>query len=345
MVDLVDVVPVDLRERFVVLPEPGVVFGLLCGVTVVVEVVRGEVTVVSGVGVVGFVVLESRTVVIVVNACNGGIYGGGALLVEPVEHHGGVVGFGDTSGAFFALIPAPVGVVEVVVHQVVYLLVGAGGGGALSGAAPSGEHQLVVGVEVLLDGEEQAAGVVERAFDYTFFGVTADAAHGDCPTFGVEARGVGEHAAEHVVGVGEGERTVVTGGVEVGGGVIVHSAADVAEAVVVGSQTNAGGLVAKCARGHAHQRGEVETTANHVVHLHTVDVNGLILRVIAAIAEVHRAEVVRGSVVVHVVVGTGERGDGLGVVVFVFEDGFIEDEVVVVAEEVRFRRRVDADLA
>ena len=108
----------------------------------------------------------------------------------------------------------------------------------------------------------------------------------------VETRGIGHHAAEEVVGVGKGHRAVEAGSIHVGDCVVVDSATDVAEAEVVGGQTDAGGLVAEGARCHTQQRREAEAAAYHIVHLHTVDIHCLILRVIAAVAEVHRAEIV-----------------------------------------------------
>ena len=150
----------------------------------------------------------------------------------------------------------------------------------------------MVGVENLFERQEQTARVVECTLHHAFIGVASYGAHGQSPSVLVKAGGIGNHAAEHVVGVGIGHRTVEAGGVGIGYGVIVNRTAKVAEAVCGGIKTYRGGFVAESTRGHAQQRREVESSAHEVVHGHAVDVYGLIGVVEAAETIVHGAEIV-----------------------------------------------------
>ncbi len=204
----------------------------------------------------------------------------------------------------------------------------------------------MVVVDFLFAAEEKASAVVERAFHHAFFGVAADGADGVGPAFFVKARRVRGHGAHHVVGVGVGHRAVEAGGIEVGRGVVVDRAAEVAECVVCGLDADVGGLVAECARGQAEEGREVEASAHEVVHADAVDVDTLIHRVVAAEAEVHRAEVVRRRVVVEVVVRACECGDALRGAFLVVDNGFIEHEIFGVAVEIAvFGRGGEAYLA
>ena len=55
--------------------------------------------------------------------------------------------------------------------------------------------------------------MVERTVDDTFVGIATDSGEGQCPAVLVEACGIHGHAAEHVVGVGIGYRTIEAGSV------------------------------------------------------------------------------------------------------------------------------------
>ena len=149
----------------------------------------------------------------------------------------------------------------------------------------------------------------------------------------VKAGGIGGHRAEHIVGVGVCHRAVEAGSIQVGGGVVVHTAADVAETVSGGVESHRSGFVAECAACHTQEVVECEAATHEVVHLHTVYIHALVLVVESAESEIHRAEIIGGRVVENVVVGTGERRHALGCTFFVFHNGFVEQKVLSVAEE------------
>ena len=111
--------------------------------------------------------------------------------------------------ALLAVLVAPVGIVVIVVGEPVGLVGRGALRGALGGVAPCGERERVAVGPFLLEAEEVAEGVVERALDIAALGPAVGQASGEGPSAVVEAGGVGVHAAQRVVTVGGAERQVV----------------------------------------------------------------------------------------------------------------------------------------
>ena len=129
----------------------------------------------------------------------GGVEGCASVFVEPGEHGRGVIGLNDAGAALFAVLPAPVGVVEVVIYQIVDFLISGGSGGALCRTAECCKGQAVVLVQDFFQRQEQAAAVVECSIDDAFFGVATYAADCEGPAVLAQTGGVGGHSAEHIV--------------------------------------------------------------------------------------------------------------------------------------------------
>ena len=108
-INSVEFVPVDLTGIHVVEPT----FGIEVEQFLVVGVIRRQVAVVCRIGVIGLIVLQGRTVVVYPAGSHGGIDLYTVFLEQPVEHHGGVVCFGDSARTLLAVLISPEGVVEV----------------------------------------------------------------------------------------------------------------------------------------------------------------------------------------------------------------------------------------
>ena len=228
VVHLIHTLPVELAHVFAVAPQVGVE---LIGVRVAGKV-TGQVTVVVRTRVAGVVPVEGAAgVERLVESDTGVERRTGLGRPHPVEDGGGVKGLHHAGVALLALLPAPVGIIKMCTGQVVGLLKGRAVAGALGGGAKGGQRQRVLRVEHLLDGEEVAPAVVERAFDDALVGVASHGAGGDRPAVLHQAGGVGGHAAPLVVAVGVGHAAAEARGIVLGKGADVVGTADAAKAV------------------------------------------------------------------------------------------------------------------
>ena len=268
-----------------------------------VVVVRGEALPVVGVRV-GARVVELRGAVHGVAADGaGGQLHAVVNLEVPGEYGRGLVVVHDAAGALLAVLVAPVGVIQAVVGQPVGLV---GRGtllGALRGVAPRGQVQRVALVELLLQRQEVGERVVERSLHGCRVHVGPAVAHGagKGPALLRHARAEGIHGACRVVSVGTREGHLVAGGDGAGAEVVVRRASDVRHREGVGLEDAAGIDVA---RGvvHAADGRVVELPVLAVVHLHAVEVDVAVARVVGAELVACRAEQVAGVAVKHVCV-------------------------------------------
>ena len=252
------------------------------------------------------------------------------VLVDIVEHQRRVEVLADIVGALLAVLPAPCGVIQMVAAEVDGLLDCSFAVGILAGVHPEGGGKRMVLVELLLAREEEAAGGVERSGHHTLVGI---AEHSRCrksqPLF-VHAGGIGGHGAVLIVGVGVAESTVEAGGVALGDGTEVLAAADVAESVGCSRQAHGSRGVAECARGHAGQLLEGESSAHEVVHGQRVDVCIAPHVVVAAVVGIERRVAVAAEAEIDVVVGTGKSTYGLRVAGLVLHHRFVEEKLLAV---------------
>ena len=198
VVGLIEVVPVDLTETLIILPQVGVE---CLGRFVV--VVRREVAVVVGTRVGGVIPVECRRSVERLAEAHAGIYHSAALrLPYPVDDSRGVKRLNHLRAALLAVLPAPCRVVEIVVGEYARLLKHGVGVGAACGSTKSGERDRVLVVEHLLQRQEVSGRVVERTVLHTLVGIACYCAHGECPAALAESGRVESHSAHVIVAVG-----------------------------------------------------------------------------------------------------------------------------------------------
>ena len=183
-------------------------------------------------------------------------------------------------------------------------------------------------VEHFLQRQEITEAVVESAFYYALGSVTSYDGGGERPSVLVQARGVLQHGAEHIVGVGVREVSSPPRG-ELGGiSRDVGGSSHIAESVGGRSQSDVGGLRTERAAGHAAELRVVEPSAHGVVEVESVHIARLPVLVKSAKPESHRAELEVGRLVIYVVGGTLDRPHRLAQPLVVQKFLFVEQEIV-----------------
>ena len=144
VVGLIEGVPVDLTERCLV-PEIGIeIVGFL-----IIGIVGGKIAVVVGARITCIVPVQSRGRVVDRAECETGVERCSRFgFPDPVQDRGGIESLNNLGAALLAVLPAPVGVVEVVVGELICFLVCGRVGGALCRGAPGGEGQRVLRIEL-----------------------------------------------------------------------------------------------------------------------------------------------------------------------------------------------------
>ena len=261
-----------------------------------VEEVRRQITVVVTARVARVLPREGRVAVLAEAQRRGGRQARPLRDVPRVGQHGdGLVRVADARVAQLAVLITDVGVVVVVAEEVVGLLGRSLLRTALRGRGHDGQTQTVVVAEALLDRTEVGIGVVVDTVHIAVAALTRADREAVRPAVVKLTRGVGDHHAEAVELRGVRDAHAQALAHLRGAGVDVRLTGDAAQTVVRETETRNGLLVARRIVQTAPQRpGAV---ARHgVVEADAVQIDVLILRVVAAHVEAHLAEAVRGDV-------------------------------------------------
>ena len=323
-VGLVERGPVDLGKGCVARAPELFVLGCQFGVVHV----GGQVAVVVGARVGSVVPVEGRVAVAAVVEGYAGVELHLGLYFPLVaEDARRVVGRYDARVALFAVLVAPVGVIQVVARQVVHLLQRTAALSALHGRAERRQGQAVASAVPLLLGHQGVREVaVERAVHVALVRVASAHESRKGPSVVVEARRVGKHAAQVVVAVGIGQRGLAAACIVAGTHENVLGTADGAEGKDAGHRVD--GFVAVARQVVERTDGRiVEHAAVLVVERYAVDVALFVDVFIATHAKAHGRELVARGAQENVVRGEHARAHvllpRLAVVVAQFEGGSV----------------------
>ena len=211
---------------------------------------------------------------------------------------------------------APVGVIEVGADEVVSLLHHGSRAATLRGRAKHGEVNAMLVVDLLLDGEEVAVGLIEGAFGVAFARIAAACSSHHIPALTHLTRADGGHGAVVVGAVAEGiaQRdllAVLRGACRIGCEAGESTKSGIGLAQAFDEYRVAEGVV------QSAPVGEDGTSRLRIVHQDAIDHHIAVFRIVAAHTVTQRAEVVGREAVEHVARrieqggGIVDRGGGL----------------------------------